>query len=91
MRKLIDILLYIPKLLCYALIYFYKLCISPLLPNTCIYYPTCSTYTLQAIERFGIFKGIFIGAKRILRCTPKFTGGYDPLPPNLKGENKWLF
>lgn len=78
-------------MLCIGLIYFYKFCISPLLPNNCIYYPSCSSYTLQAIQKFGIFKGIYIGAKRILRCTPKHKGGYDPLPPNIKGEDKWLF
>jgi len=91
MRKLVDVLLYPLKLLCVALVYFYKACISPLLPRCCIYFPTCSTYTLQAILRFGVFKGIFLGGKRILRCTPNHKGGYDPLPPNLKGEDKWLF
>ena len=72
-------------------IYFYKGCISPLLPHTCRFYPTCSSFTLGAISQFGL-KGVFIGISRILKCRPnsKFSG-YDPIPINIKGEAKWLF
>lgn len=73
-----------------GLIYFYKYCISPLLPHGCIYQPSCSTYTLVCIKRFGIFKGCWLGAKRILRCTPKHKGGLDVPPDNIKGDFKWL-
>ena len=45
----------------------------------CKYYPTCSEYTLQAIEKYGILKGSFLGIKRIFRCNPFSKGGYDPL------------
>lgn len=45
----------------------------------CKYYPTCSEYTKQAIEKYGLFKGSFLGFKRILRCNPFSKGGYDPL------------
>jgi putative membrane protein insertion efficiency factor len=55
------------KILSYLLIYLYKFFISPLLPNHCIYYPSCSTYSLQAIKEHGVMKGIFLSAKRILR------------------------
>ncbi|MGB1216779.1 MAG: membrane protein insertion efficiency factor YidD [Saprospiraceae bacterium] len=62
-------------------IHFYKLAISPLLPSSCRYTPTCSTYTLQAIMKYGIFKGTFLGAKRILRCHPwSKHDHYDPIP-----------
>jgi len=45
----------------------------------CKYYPTCSEYTKQAIEKYGLLKGIFLGAWRIIRCNPFSKGGYDPL------------
>ena len=62
------------------LIRFYQLAISPLKPGCCRYYPTCSTYTLQAIEKYGPLKGSWMGLKRILRCHPFHKGGYDPVP-----------
>lgn len=74
-----------------GLIYIYKLIISPLLPKSCIYYPTCSTYTLQAINEHGAVKGIYLGGKRILRCTPFHSGGIDLVPQNIKGDNKWIY
>ncbi len=73
-------------------IYFYKYCISPLLPHVCRYSPSCSNYFLQALKEYGVFKGCFLGLKRICRCTPRNKCyGYDPLPINIKGEGKWLF
>jgi len=59
---------------------FYKLFISPLLPASCRYYPSCSVYAEQAIKRFGIFKGGFLAARRILSCNPFGGSGYDPVP-----------
>ncbi len=58
----------------------YKLLISPLLPNACRYYPTCSVYAEQAISRFGFIKGGFLAARRILSCNPFGGSGYDPVP-----------
>lgn len=46
----------------------------------CRFYPTCSEYSYQAIERYGVFRGSWIGCKRVLRCHPWNDGGYDPLP-----------
>lgn len=74
-----------------GLIYFYKKCISPLLPDSCIYYPSCSSYMLEAIEKHGVFKGIYLGTLRLLRCVPWKEGGFDPVPDNPKGDMKWLF
>ena len=58
----------------------YQKFISPCFPRTCRFYPTCSAYFIQALEKYGIFKGSFLGIKRILRCHPFNPGGYDPLP-----------
>ncbi|HVU13069.1 MAG TPA: membrane protein insertion efficiency factor YidD [Phototrophicaceae bacterium] len=63
-----------------ALIRFYKRFISPALPSACIYEPTCSVYTYQAIEKYGVIKGGWLGIKRIARCHPFHQGGYDPVP-----------
>ncbi len=71
-------------------ILFYKKCLSPLMPSVCIYYPSCSTYMLESVRQFGL-KGVFMGLKRLLRCTPAHDGGYDPVPVNRKGDIKWLF
>ena len=63
----------------FVLIRFYKLAISPHLPGACRYYPTCSAYAFEAIEKFGFFHGSFMAIKRILRCHPFSRGGYDPV------------
>lgn len=62
-----------------ALITFYQKAISPWTPKSCRFQPTCSTYSKQAIKKYGFFKGSWIGLKRILRCHPFNPGGYDPL------------
>ncbi|XVG95903.1 membrane protein insertion efficiency factor YidD [Eubacteriales bacterium KG127] len=61
------------------LIRFYQIFISPLTPATCRFYPTCSTYFIQALEKYGPIKGTYLGIRRILRCHPWNPGGYDPL------------
>lgn len=66
------------KILVY-LIEKYQKYISPNLIKSCRYYPTCSEYTKQAIEKYGAFKGTFLGLKRIIKCNPFSKGGYDPL------------
>lgn len=53
--------------------------ISSLTPHVCRFTPTCSEYTKQAIEKYGIFKGIWLGLKRVTKCHPFNEGGYDPL------------
>ena len=58
----------------------YKRFISPLLPPSCRYYPTCSTYMIQAIEKHGAAKGFLMGSARILRCNPFVQGGVDYVP-----------
>ncbi|TYP73586.1 membrane protein insertion efficiency factor YidD [Aquimarina intermedia] len=63
-----------------GLVRFYQLVISPLTPATCRYHPTCSQYTLVALQRFGIFKGGALALKRIFSCHPWGGKGYDPVP-----------
>lgn len=59
---------------------FYRKFISPLTPPTCRFYPTCSQYGLEAIERFGFIKGFYLLVKRIVKCQPFHPGGFDPVP-----------
>lgn len=68
------------KILLIWLIRGYRQFISPLLPPSCRFQPTCSQYAIQALERFGIYKGSFLAVKRIMRCHPFHPGGYDPVP-----------
>ena len=58
----------------------YKCFVSPWLRPACRYYPTCSEYCTEAVERHGVIKGFWIGAKRVCRCHPFSAGGYDPVP-----------
>ena len=71
-----------------AILRFYKRCISPLLPNACIYTPTCSEYAMEAIQKHGVLKGTGLAIWRVLRCNPFMKGGYDPVPePKKKKES----
>lgn len=62
------------------LIKIYQLLISPLFPSSCRYIPTCSHYTLEALKKYGLLKGGWLGVKRISRCHPWGGSGYDPVP-----------
>jgi putative membrane protein insertion efficiency factor len=62
------------------LIRMYKLLLSPLFGQRCRFYPTCSEYTSQAIEKHGLMKGLFFGTKRLLKCHPFHKGGVDFVP-----------
>ncbi|WP_420489748.1 membrane protein insertion efficiency factor YidD [Neobacillus drentensis] len=67
-----------------SFIRFYQIVISPIKPPTCRFYPTCSHYGLEAIQRFGAFKGGWLTLKRILKCHPFHSGGLDPVPDKEK-------
>lgn len=68
------------KIILLFLIRKYKKYISPWLGNHCRFYPTCSQYTLEAVDKYGTAKGLFLGIKRILKCHPFHPGGIDPVP-----------
>ncbi|MBR1402931.1 MAG: membrane protein insertion efficiency factor YidD [Treponema sp.] len=73
MRKTIVFILCLP-------IRFYRKFISPLKPACCRFYPSCSAYALEAFEKHGALKGMYLSSKRILKCSPLHSGGYDPVP-----------
>jgi len=73
MKKYIRIIFLVP-------VYIYKYCISPLFPAACRYTPTCSQYAIEAVMKYGIFKGGWLAIKRISRCHPWGSSGYDPVP-----------
>lgn len=77
--KLIDMISTLIKKVIIYLIKFYQIVISPLSPGVCRYYPTCSSYAVDAVNKHGIFKGGALAVKRILTCNALFPGGYDPL------------
>lgn len=77
MIKKIFQLLAMPLIL---LIKIYQLLISPLFPPSCRFTPTCSEYTLEALKKYGILKGGWLGFRRIIRCHPWGSSGYDPVP-----------
>ncbi|MBU6079415.1 MULTISPECIES: membrane protein insertion efficiency factor YidD [Allobacillus] len=75
------------KYLLIGLVKLYRKWISPLLGPSCRFQPTCSEFSLTAIQRFGAFKGLYLSIKRILKCHPFHPGGFDPVP-DLKKQEK---
>ncbi|HEU4754383.1 MAG TPA: membrane protein insertion efficiency factor YidD [Armatimonadota bacterium] len=70
----------LPRLAGWYLIRGYQRFISPALPPSCRFTPSCSQYTLEAVARYGLLKGSWLGFRRLLRCHPFHPGGYDPVP-----------
>jgi hypothetical protein len=70
------------------LIAFYRKFISPLKPPSCRFYPTCSQYSMEAIQRFGALKGSWLSIRRIAKCHPFHPGGWDPVPQKNTSTDK---
>jgi len=68
------------KSIALAFIKFYQYAISPHFPLVCRYYPTCSSYAYDAVMKYGVLRGGFLAVRRIIRCHPFHSGGYDPVP-----------
>lgn len=67
---------------------FYQLAISPYLGSSCRHSPTCSQYMIEAIREWGAVRGVWLGLKRLVKCHPWGTSGYDPVPKNDMNEDK---
>lgn len=70
----------LPALLAITLVQGYRMLISPLLPPSCRFLPTCSEYMVGALRIHGFWRGLFLGTRRLLRCHPGNPGGFDPVP-----------
>jgi putative membrane protein insertion efficiency factor len=79
-KKYLDIILKLLAVPFILLIKIYQMLISPLFPSSCRFSPTCSSYSLDALKKYGLLKGSWLGIKRISRCHPWGGSGYDPVP-----------
>ncbi|MGQ9919778.1 MAG: membrane protein insertion efficiency factor YidD [Desulfobacca sp.] len=66
--------------ICLILLRGYQLFLSPLLPHSCRFYPSCSTYAYQALEKYGLWRGLWLSGRRLLKCHPWHPGGVDLVP-----------
>jgi putative membrane protein insertion efficiency factor len=80
MKETVSFLWLLPRNLCVVVLRFYRATISPLYGDVCRYYPSCSAYTLRAIQMHGVLRGIWLGIRRIARCHPWAAGGVDDVP-----------
>ena len=79
----------IPRLFGIGLIRIYRLTLSPLIGRQCRYLPTCSEYTEDAVKRFGLWRGSWMGLARLQRCGPFGASGYDPVPTEVSPNARW--
>lgn len=80
MNRTVSFALLLPRNACVLVLRAYRAVISPLYGDVCRYYPSCSHYTLQAIQQYGVIRGSWFGVRRIARCHPWAAGGVDDVP-----------
>jgi hypothetical protein len=88
MKKIFKYILSLPKYLALLVIGIFRFCISPFIPHSCKYTPSCSLYATQAFAEWGFFVGMFLTIKRLFRCNPFSKGGDDYVPINPKNYYK---
>lgn len=76
-------LLLLPRNLCVVILRIYRAVVSPLYGDVCRYYPSCSAYALEAIQRHGVIRGVWLGSRRLARCHPWSRGGVDDVPEHF--------
>lgn len=80
MSRTLSFVTLLPRNICVVILRVYRAVISPLYGDVCRYYPSCSSYALGAIQQYGVFRGVWMGARRIARCHPWAAGGVDDVP-----------
>jgi len=80
MKQLTHTLRHVPRRILQGLIRLYQLVLSPMIGNQCRFHPSCSHYAMEAVGRFGVFKGSWLTCSRLARCHPLHPGGFDPVP-----------
>ena len=80
MNRALSFVLLVPRNVCVVILRVYRAVISPLYGDVCRYYPSCSAYALEAIQQYGVVRGIWMGSRRIARCHPWAAGGVDDVP-----------
>jgi uncharacterized protein len=86
MTQAITFLVLLPRNVCVLILRIYRAVISPLYGEVCRYYPSCSAYALQAIQRHGVIHGMWLGTRRIARCHPWALGGVDDVPERVRNK-----
>ena len=87
MNPVVTFVFLLPRNLTVLVLRFYRAVISPLYGDVCRYYPSCSSYALQAVQQYGVVRGSWMGMRRIARCHPWATGGVDDVPQRSEGKN----
>jgi len=86
-NSVVTFVVLLPRNLSVLMLRLYRAVISPIYGDVCRYYPSCSSYALQAVQRYGVVRGIWMGTRRIARCHPWATGGVDDVPPCPESRN----